>query len=238
MKQSLPRQTARELQTAVEDWTHTGKIQRLWNHDKTLWRGADEDKWLDWLDIADRQLAQRKRFEDLAAQIKTHAYTDAVLLGMGGSSLCPGVLSLTFGQADRFPALSILDSTDPAQVKSIETMACPATTLYIVSSKSGSSLEPNIFKDYFFDKSRRDGSRFIAITNPGSKMQAVAGAVAGIDIPKFLERAVHMGKLCRDPDAAKNPGVSLGLALGTLAKNGQDKITIASPAIYDLRAEP
>jgi transaldolase / glucose-6-phosphate isomerase len=266
MKQSLPPQVARELRTAVEDWTHTGKTQRLWNHDKSLWTGTDEDKWLGWLDIADRQLAQRKRFEDLAAQIKTHAYTDAVLLGMGGSSLCPEVLSLTFGHADGFPALSILDSTDPAQVKSIETMADPATSLYIVSSKSGSTLEPNTFKDYFFEKSGRDGSRFIAITDPGSKMQAVAeadkfglicygdpsiggrysalsdfgmvaGAVAGIDIPKFLGRAVHMGKLCHDPDAAKNPGVSLGLALGTLAKNGHDKITIvASPAIYDLGA--
>jgi len=266
MKQSLPPQIAREVNTATEDWTRNGKIQRLWNRDKTLWTGADEDKWLGWLDIADRQLAQRKRFEDLANQIKGKAYTDAVLLGMGGSSLCPEVLSLTFGPADGFPALHVLDSTDPAQVKSIETLADPKTSLYIVSSKSGSTLEPNIFKDYFFEKSGCDGSRFVAITDPGSKMQKVAeaghfgligygdasiggrysalsdfgmvaGAVAGIDIPKFLERAVHMAKLCRNPDAAKNPGVSLGLALGTLAKNGHDKITIvASPAIFDLGA--
>jgi transaldolase/glucose-6-phosphate isomerase len=103
MKQSLPPQVARVLRTAVEDWTHTGKTQRLWNYDKSLWTGADEDKWPGWLHIADRQLAQRKRFEDLAAQIKNQAY-----------SLCPEVLSLMFGRADRFPALNILDSTDAA----------------------------------------------------------------------------------------------------------------------------
>jgi transaldolase / glucose-6-phosphate isomerase len=247
-------------------WSRTLDIDRLWNRDKTLWTGADEDKWLGWLDIADRQLAQRQRFTDLAAGVKSKGYKDAVLLGMGGSSLCPEVLSLTFGQQEGFPELHVLDSTDPAQVKSIETIADPKTALYIVSSKSGSTLEPNIFKDYFFEASGRDGSRFIAITDPGSKMQAVAeqdkfslicygdasiggrysalsdfgmvaGAVAGIDIPRFLERAVHMEKLCRDKDPEKNPGLGLGLALGSLALGGRDKVTlIASPAIFDLGA--
>jgi transaldolase / glucose-6-phosphate isomerase len=247
-------------------WSTSMDIERVWNRDKTLWTGADEDKWLGWLDIADRQLAQRKRFTDLAASAKSKGYKDAVLLGMGGSSLCPEVLSLTFGRQEGFPELHVLDSTDPAQVKAIETIADPKTSLYIVSSKSGSTLEPNIFKDYFFDKSGRDGTRFIAITDPGSKMQSVAeqdhfglicygdasiggrysalsdfgmvaGAVAGIDIPRFLERAVHMEKLCREPDPAENPGLGLGLALGSLAKGGRDKITlIASPAIYDLGA--
>jgi transaldolase / glucose-6-phosphate isomerase len=247
-------------------WSTSIDIERLWNRDKSLWTGADEDKWLGWLDVADRQLAQRQRFTDLAASVKSKGYKDAVLLGMGGSSLCPEVLSLTFGRQEGFPELHVLDSTDPAQVKAIETRADPRTSLYIVSSKSGSTLEPNIFKDYFFDKAGRDGSRFIAITDPGSKMQSVAeqdhfslicygdasiggrysalsdfgmvaGAVAGIDIPRFLERAVHMEKLCREPDPAKNPGLGLGLALGSLAKGGRDKITlIASPTIYDLGA--
>ena len=260
MKQSLPPQIARELHTAVEDWTHTGKTQRLWSRDKTLWTGADEDKWLGWLDIADRQLAQRKRFEDLAAQIKAHAYSDAVLLGMGGSSLCPEVLSLTFGQADGFPALSILDSTDPAQVKSIETMADPATTLYIVSSKSGSTLEPNIFKDYFFDKSGRDGSHFIAITDPGSKMQQVAeadkfglicygdpsiggrysalsdfgmvaGAVAGIDIPEFLEARGPYGANCAAIRMPRRIPVSRSASLWGLWQN---MATTKSPSLLRL----
>jgi transaldolase / glucose-6-phosphate isomerase len=266
MKQSLPPQIAAEVHAATEDWTRTGKIARLWNHDKTLWTNADEDKWLGWLDVADRQLEQKQLFDAIANQAKSGGYRDAVVLGMGGSSLCPEVLSITFGRQKGFPALHVLDSTDPAEVKAIETLADPKTTLYIVSSKSGSTLEPNIFKQYFFEKSGREGSRFIAVTDPGSKMEQVAkaggfsricygvpsiggrysalsdfgmvpGAVAGLDIPKLLERATHMAKLCREPDAAKNPGVSLGLALGTLAKNGHDKITlIASPAIYDLGA--
>ena len=168
----------------------TEKSRRLWNRDKTLWTGADEDKWLGWLDIADRQLAQRKRFTDLAASVKSKGYKDAVLLGMGGSSLCPEVLSLTFGQQEGFPELHILDSTDPAQVKAIETIADPKTSLYIVSSKSGSTLEPNIFKDYFFDKSGRDGSRFIAITDPGSKMQSRcrAGSLQSHLLRRCLDR--------------------------------------------------
>ncbi len=278
MKPSLPPQIAAEVHAATEDWTRTGKVARLWNHDKTLWTNADEDKWLGWLDVADRQLEQKRLFEDIANQAKAGGYRDAVVLGMGGSSLCPEVLSITFGRQEGFPALHVLDSTDPAEVKAIETLADPKTTLYIVSSKSGSTLEPNIFKQYFFEKSRgtgdlvagglnaNAGSRFIAVTDPGSIMEQVAkadgfsricygvpsiggrysalsdfgmvpGAVAGLDIPKLLERAAHMAKLCREPDAAKNPGVSLGLALGTLAKHGHDKITlIASPAIYDLGA--
>ncbi len=266
MKQSLPPKIAAEVQAAAEDWTRNGKIARIWNHDKTLWTNADEDKWLGWLDVADRQLEQRQLFDAIANQAKSGGYRDAVVLGMGGSSLCPEVLSITFGRQAGFPTLHVLDSTDPAQVKAIETLADPNTTLYIVSSKSGSTLEPNIFKQYFFEKANRDGSRFIAVTDPGSKMEQVAkadgfsricygvpsiggrysalsdfgmvpGAVAGLNIPKLLERATHMAKLCREPDAAKNPGVSLGLALGTLAKHGHDKITlIASPAIYDLGA--
>jgi transaldolase / glucose-6-phosphate isomerase len=270
MKQSLPPQIAAEVRAATEDWSRGGKTARLWNHDKTLWTNADEDKWLGWLDVADRQLEQKQLFEAIANQAKSGGYRDAVVLGMGGSSLCPEVLSLTFGRQDGFPTLHVLDSTDPAEVKAIETLADPMSTLYIVSSKSGSTLEPNIFKQYFFEKSGgrsgNAGARFIAVTDPGSKMEQVAradgfsricygvpsiggrysalsgfgmvpGAVAGLDIPKLLERAAHMAKLCREPDAAKNPGVSLGLVLGTLAKHGHDKITlIASPEIYDVGA--
>jgi transaldolase/glucose-6-phosphate isomerase len=270
MKQSLPPQIAAEVHAAAEDWSRSGKTARLWNRDKTLWTNADEDKWLGWLDVADRQLEQKQLFDSIANQAKSGAYRDAVVLGMGGSSLCPEVLSITFGRQEGFPALHVLDSTDPAQVKAIEKLADPKTTLYIVSSKSGSTLEPNIFKQYFFEKSGgrsgNAGSRFIAVTDPGSQMEQVAkadgfsricygvpsiggrysalsdfgvvpGAVAGLDIPKLLERAAHMANLCREPDAAKNPGVSLGLVLGTLARHGHDKITlIASPAIYDLGA--
>ena len=101
---------------------------------------------------------------------------------MGGSSLCPDVLAMTFGKIAGFPQLHVLDSTDPAQVKAFENKVNLAKTLFIVSSKSGTTLEPNIFKQYFFERVKQTigadkaGSRFIAITDPGSKMQQVAEA--------------------------------------------------------------
>jgi transaldolase/glucose-6-phosphate isomerase len=270
MKESLPPQIAAEVAAASEAWSRAGNTARLWSQDKSLWTSTDEDKWLGWLNIAEHQIEQQHLFLEIARDVKAHGYRDAVVLGMGGSSLCPEVLSLTFGKQEGFPALHVLDSTDPAQVAAIERIADPKTSLYIVSSKSGSTLEPNIFKQYFFEKAGgvngNAGNRFIAITDPGSKMEQVAkadgfhricygvpsiggrysalsdfgmvpGAVAGLNISILLQRAAHMAKDCHEADAAKNPGVALGLALGTLAKHGHDKVTlITSPAIYDLGA--
>lgn len=266
MKQSLPHELAAAVQAAAGDWTANGKVARLWSRDKSLWTDADEDKWLGWLDIADKQLADRGRLEQISADVRAGGFEDAVLLGMGGSSLCPEVLALTFGRQAGFPQLHILDSTDPAQVLAVEAAADPKKALFVVASKSGSTLEPNVFKQYFFARSGGDGSRFIAITDPGSKMEAVAradgfsricyglpsiggrysalsdfgmvaGAVMGIDVGRFLEGAVKMAAACKQPDAATNPGVSLGLALGTLANAGRDKLTlVTSPAIHDLGA--
>jgi len=263
---SLPQELNAAVEAAFQDWTAGDKTAKLWNKDTSLWTGADEDHWLGWLDIADKQLAEADRFEALAAEVKSAGYTDAVLLGMGGSSLGPEVLSVTCGQQPGFPKFHVLDSTDPAQVKTIEAAADPKKALYIVASKSGSTLEPNIFKQYFFEQAGKDGKRFIAITDPGSKMQKVAegdgfghicyglksiggrysvlsdfgmipGAVMGLDIRLFLSNAVAMGVECRNADAAHNPGVALGLTLGTLAKHGHDKVTlITSPKIYDLGA--
>jgi transaldolase/glucose-6-phosphate isomerase len=266
MTESVPPGIAGELDAARNEWSSSGKTTQLWNQDKSLWTSADEDKWLGWLPIAEQQLALKGLFTEIAEQARSGGYKNAVVLGMGGSSLCPEVLAVTFGKQDGFPVLHILDATDPAQVRAVEAAADPKASLYIVSSKSGSTLEPNIFKQYFFEKSGRDGSRFIAVTDPGSKMEQVAkndhfsricygvpsiggrysalsdfgmvpGAAAGLDIAKLLERANAMAKRCQETDAKTNPGVSLGLALGTLAKHGHDKVTIiASPAIYDLGA--
>ncbi len=266
MMENLPPEVAAEVRAAAAQWSAGGKVARLWNRDKTLWSDTDEDKWLGWLDIAAKQLADRARFARLSADIRARGFEHAVLLGMGGSSLCPEVLSLTFGRQPGFPQLHILDSTDPAQVRAVEAAVDPKTSLYIVASKSGSTLEPNVFKQYFFEQSGRAGDRFIAITDPGSKMEAVAkadgfwricyglpsiggrysalsdfgmvaAAVMGIDTGRFLERAVAMAEACKNADAAKNPGVSLGLTLGILAKAGHDKLTIAaSPGIHDMGA--
>ncbi len=239
--------------------------RKIWDRDASLWTNADEADWLGWLDVVDQQLARVQEFVSFAQEVKARNFTHALLLGMGGSSLCPEVLEKTFGRADGFPQFYVLDSTDPSQVKTVEGKIDIARTLFIVSSKSGSTLEPNIFKQYFFHLAN-DPSRFIAITDPGSKMEQVAkndgfwkifyglksiggrysalsdfgmipAAAMGIDVPRFLESTKKMVESCKLPDAAKNPGVALGMLLGEHALSGRDKVTlVASPAIADLGA--
>jgi transaldolase / glucose-6-phosphate isomerase len=180
LKISLPEPLATAVKTNVNDWQSGGKMQRLWSRDAALWTGDDESQWLGWLDITDEQLAQQDQLPKLAKEVQQRGFQDALLLGMGGSSLCPEVLRLTFGRINHFPNLHVLDSTDPAQVKSFEHQVDIAKTLFIVSSKSGSTLEPNIFKQFFFERTKqvvgasKAGSHFIAITDPGSHMQKVA----------------------------------------------------------------
>lgn len=165
------------VQASLDAWQQNGKIRRLWAQDATLWTGTDENKWLGWLGITEDQLAHLKQ---LAQEIQDLEFTHVLLLGMGGSSLCPEVMKLTFGKAKGFPELLVLDSTAPVQIKAIENQIDLTRTLFIVSSKSGSTLEPNIFKQYFFDRVQQilgaesAGNRFIAITDSGSKLQHIA----------------------------------------------------------------
>ncbi|HLV85986.1 MAG TPA: bifunctional transaldolase/phosoglucose isomerase [Candidatus Sulfotelmatobacter sp.] len=179
---SLPEPLSSAVKTAVAEWQSSGKMQRLWQRDASLWTGSDESNWLGWLDILDEQIAQQDQLSRLAKEVQQRGFQDVLLLGMGGSSLCPEVLRLTFGRTTHFPNLHVLDSTDPAQVKAFEHQIDIAKTLFIVSSKSGSTLEPNIFKQYFFERTKQTvgatkaGGQFIAITDPGSQMQKVAEA--------------------------------------------------------------
>ena len=169
-----------DLDEALRDCRVNDKVRRLWEGDSTLWSGSEEAKWLGWLDIIERQLARLDLFDDFAADVRGGGFTHVLLLGMGGSSLCPEVLSETFGQQEGSPRLYVLDSTDPAQVKAFEDKLDPAKTLFIVSSKSGSTLEPNIFKQYFFERLEQTlgkgkaGAHFVAVTDPGSKLEEAA----------------------------------------------------------------
>src|SRR5205823_4170361 len=148
----------------------------------SLWTSADEASWLGWLGIAEDQASRIDRLRRVADDVAREGFTRALLLGMGGSSLCPEVLKETFGRIAGFPEVLVLDSTDPAQIRAFERKIDIAKTLFIVSSKSGSTLEPNIFKQYFFERAKqilgvdKAGSHFIAITDPGSKMEQVAEA--------------------------------------------------------------
>lgn len=180
VRTSLPETLTAAVNSSIRDWQSGGKIKRLWQRDAKLWTGDDESKWLGWLDILDEQIAQQDQLQKFAKEIQQRGFQDVLLLGMGGSSLCPEVLRKTFGRITHFPNLHVLDSTDPAQVKSFEHQIDIPKTLFIVSSKSGSTLEPNIFKQYFFERTRQAvgatkvGSHFVAITDPSSHMQEVA----------------------------------------------------------------
>jgi transaldolase/glucose-6-phosphate isomerase len=166
------------VENSAEEWRASAKIRRLWQHDKSVWTGTDEDKWLGWLNSA--ASADVADYEDFAQRVKGQNFTDAVVLGMGGSSLGPEVLAETFSRKPGFPKLHVLDSTDPAQVRTLESTIDIAKTLFIVSSKSGGTTEPNVMKDYFFARvseaigADKAGHRFIAVTDPGSSLEKVA----------------------------------------------------------------
>ena len=263
---SLPDNLGKAVTAETEAWKAEDKVARIWAKDASVWTNDDEAKWLAWLEIAGEELAGDQKYRDLKADIDAAGFTDVVLMGMGGSSLCPEVLALTFGKSN----FHILDSTVPSQVKTVEDKLDLEKTLFIVASKSGSTLEPNCFKQYFFElvseKVGREkaGRHFIAITDPGSKMEQVAkddgfrhifygnseiggrfsalsafgmtaAASMGLDVEKFLQASNEMVDACRAKD--ENPGALLGTILGVCQKHGRDKLTIfASPEIYDLGA--
>jgi transaldolase / glucose-6-phosphate isomerase len=178
---SLPEQLSRQVEATLNYWQATGKVTKLWARDSSLWTNHEENKWLDWLDIVGEQQKNIRRFTNFAAEVRDAKFTHVLLLGMGGSSLCPEVMRESFGRMQGYPELHVLDSTDPAQIRSIENKIDIGSTLFFVSSKSGTTLEPNIFKQYFFERAQkvlgdRAGSHFIAVTDPGSKLRQGAEA--------------------------------------------------------------
>ena len=271
-RMTLPEPLRTQVAETARAWHASGHVARLWARDTSLWTGADEDRWLGWLDAPETAREAIDELQAFAKELAREKFTHALLLGMGGSSLAPEVMRLTYGHVPGAPDFHVLDSTDPAQVASMEARVDLRRTLVIVASKSGSTLEPNVFKQYFFDRvaqavgRERAGSHFVAITDPGSKMQQVAeadgfrrvflgmpsiggrfsalspfglvpAAVMGMDLKRFVTDAEAMAAACRRPDPAVNPGVLLGLVLGMAAKAGRDKLTIVtSPEIFDLGA--
>jgi transaldolase / glucose-6-phosphate isomerase len=177
---SLGADLQKSVDVSLETWRRERAVRRLWERDATLWTGGDEAKWLGWLGIVDDRLAHLDGFQQLAREVKEAGFSDILLLGMGGSSLGPDVLATTFGQQPGFPKLHVLDSTDPAEIGTREAELDIAKTLFIVSSKSGTTLEPAIFTDYFFARASETvgaasaGQHFIAITDPGSALERMA----------------------------------------------------------------
>jgi transaldolase / glucose-6-phosphate isomerase len=252
----------KQVTSSLAEWQARKNVQRVWARDASLWTGTDEEQWLGWLGIVEEQLAQCVMLEHFAQEVRTAGFRHVLVLGMGGSSLCPEVLTHAFGQQAGFPRLHVLDSTDPAQVMTTERDVDLANTLFIVASKSGSTLEPNIFKQYFFARvqqtvgAQEAGKRFVAITDPGSKMQQVAesdgfrriffgvpsiggrysalssfgmvpAAVMGLDVRRFLGQTAEMVNVCGPESPLEdNPGAVLGTILGVAAHAGHDKMTV------------
>ena len=167
------------ISAELDAWQQGHKTERLWASDATLWTNSDESQWMGWLEV-NAENSELSRIEVLANEIKSNGITDIVLMGMGGSSLCPAMMANTFGQIANFPRLHILDSTDPLQIQHLAEQINLQQTFFIVSSKSGSTLEPNIFKDYFYTRLQAAlhqttvGARFLAITDPDTTLAALA----------------------------------------------------------------
>jgi transaldolase/glucose-6-phosphate isomerase len=261
----LPEPLAREHAACLESWRREGNVRRLWAGDASLWSGAGEASWLGWLDIVQAQRARLGELHALGEEIGREGLRHVVLLGMGGSSLGAEMLAQVLGPQRGRAQLHVLDSTDPAQIRALEAAIDPARTLFIVSSKSGSTLEPNILEAYFFE--RAAASRFVAITDPGSALENLAGrrgyrrvahgvpsiggrysvlsdfglvpaAALGLDLEALLTAAQRMVRSCSaDVPPAANPGVALGAALGLAARSGRDKLTLVlSPGLASFGA--
>jgi transaldolase/glucose-6-phosphate isomerase len=244
-----------------EDW-----MRRIWRKDATLWK-SDEDHQkiirnaLGWIAVVDLMEANADELAAFSRRIRDDGFTDVMLLGMGGSSLCPEVFRRTFGKIEGFPTLHVLDSTDPATVKSFEARVDLAKTLFIVASKSGSTTEPLMFYRYFFERLReikgdRAGDNFVAITDPGTLMEAMAtgdrfrriflnpadiggrysalsffgmvpACLQGFDFQTLLDRAARAMHACSPAvPTAENPAARLGAIIGTMANAGRDKLTL------------
>ena len=240
---------------------------RLWKHDPTLWATdaegqAEVTKRMGWLDSPEKARALVPAYTSFAEEIHKAGIGRVLILGMGGSSLTAEVLSSLQAAAkiDAPVSLAILDSTDPEQVSLASGNFPPDKSLYIVASKSGGTAEVMAAFDYFWVLSNGDGSRFIATTDPGTSLEALArkhnfrrvfqadesvggrysaltdfgmvpAALLKVDLDRFLDRAEWMRRQTGALiPAARNPGLALGAALGEAALAGRDKLTILADA--------
>jgi len=261
---SLPKRVEEEVSRVLQLWKSEQRVKRLWQKDTSLWTGKDESNWLGWLEICSKELKDLEKYKAFAEEASE--FDSIILLGMGGSSLCPEVLANTFERKN----FRILDSTVPAQIKLVEQGFDLGRTLFIVASKSGTTLEPNCFEQYFYEKVSSmvspAGKNFVAITDPNSKLQALAESKAyrkiflgepqiggrfsalsvfgmipasamKIDVEDFLQKSLSMVEACRNELPEENPGVVLGAVLGVCHALGKDKLTIfSSPEISSLGA--
>ena len=225
---SLPAQIVQSVESKIQEWTSGDNVQRIWGRDASMWTGSDEGQWLGWLDLVRTQLERRHTFTQISDDVRHEQFADALLLGMGGSSLCPDVLRSTFGRSPSYPALRIIDSTDPAQVRSLEGAVDLQRTLFIVSSKSGATLESSILFEYFYDRLARivgpvkAARRFIAITDPGSSLERLAHER---DLGRVcLGRPDVGGRFSALSDFGMVPAAAMGIDVGRLLDGTKEMV--------------
>jgi len=179
---SLPPSLMWAVDARLESACADGWSDRLWRGDASLWTDSDEGKWVGWLPAGLGKQISADALKAFSDEVRRDGFTHVVLLGMGGSSLGPEVLARTLGSCEGYPELLVLDSTDPAEIASVEARIDFARTLFIVASKSGSTLEPELLRAYFFTKTEQAlgkgsaGQHFAAITDPDSRLDNIAKA--------------------------------------------------------------
>ncbi|HLM25944.1 MAG TPA: bifunctional transaldolase/phosoglucose isomerase [Thermoleophilaceae bacterium] len=243
---------ARRAQLAVEE----NVARRVWRKDETLWGGPGPEigNRLGWLTISEPMLENAGDLGAFAEEVKAEGYTDAALLGMGGSSLGPEVIRRSFGDAGGL-RLHVLDSTDPGAVHELESRIPLDKTIFIVSSKSGGTVETLSHMKHFYERTGGRGEQFVAVTDPGSGLVdeasergfrrvfqndpniggrysvlsyfgLVPAALAGVDVEALLESSREAEENCNSYDStSSNSGLWMGLTMGELALHGRDKLT-------------
>jgi transaldolase/glucose-6-phosphate isomerase len=254
------------VSAAIKEADKGDVMRRIWRKDAKLWKEDEAHQKiiknaLGWLTVPDQMIGTEDDLVEFADRIRNvREFKHVMVCGMGGSSLCPEVLRQTFGKQEGYPELLVLDSTDPDAFSGIADQIDITHCMFIISSKSGTTTEPAVFYKYWYDqvskKKENPGECFIAITDPGTKMEAdatrdkfkrvflnpadiggrysalsyfglVPAALMGVDIRKLLDRAERIVHACSQVvPAADNPGAKLGAILGECAKAGRDKCTI------------
>ncbi|HEX6623460.1 MAG TPA: bifunctional transaldolase/phosoglucose isomerase [Pyrinomonadaceae bacterium] len=253
---------------AVKEADKGDTVRRIWRKDASLWKQEEEHQAiiknaLGWLTVPDMMIGVEDDLIAFADRIRgARDFKHVMVCGMGGSSLCPEVLRQTFGKQDGYPELLVLDSTDPDAFSDIAEQIDITHCLFIISSKSGTTTEPLTFYKYWYDqvgkRKENPGENFVAVTDPGTKMEAdatrdkfkriflnpadiggrysalsyfgmVPAALMGLDIEKLLDRAERVVHACSQVvPAGENPGARLGAIMGECAKAGRDKLTIVA----------
>jgi len=171
-----------QVDKAVDQINREKIVDRIWNIDHTVWKDNPEEisNRLGWLGSPNVMKEAASEITQFVDRIRNEGFTNVLLLGMGGSSLAPEVFSKIFGTNSDYPNLSVLDSTDPGAVSAFAERLDPAKTLYITSTKSGSTVETISFMKYFYNQTQKAvgkenaGNHFIAITDPGSGLESMA----------------------------------------------------------------